>query len=183
MTWFTENPWPPIFILGLVVCVLVAVWSSQKRGIWLVGVLAAVALAVGIFFIERSIVTERERIEQKVLELTDAFQKRDHDRTLSFISAQEPELRQMAESALETFTLENDLDVKDFDVRLFGEGTGAVSRFRANGTGSGFGYSGHFASRWDVTWQKEGGDWKIIAVQRLNPYKEEKMQTFEKRPH
>src|SRR5260221_8148483 len=132
MTWFTENPWPPIVILGLVVCALLAVWSSQKRGIWLVGVLAAVALAVAIFFVEKSIITERERIEQKVLDLTAAFQRKDHDRTLSFFSAQEPELRQMAEMALQTFTLENDLDVKDFDVRLFGEGTGAVSRFRAN---------------------------------------------------
>src|SRR5436305_1758189 len=53
MTWFTENPWPPIFILGLVVCALLAVWSSQKRGIWLIGVFAAVALAVAIFFVEK----------------------------------------------------------------------------------------------------------------------------------
>jgi ketosteroid isomerase-like protein len=183
MTWFTENPWPPIVLLGLVVCALLAVWSSQKRGIWLVGVVAAAALAVAVFFIEKSIVTEKERIEQKVLELTAAFQRKDRDRTLSFFSAQEPELRQMAESALEMVTLEKDLDIKDFDVRLFGEGTGAVSRFRANGTVSALGDSGHFWSRWDVTWQKEGGDWKIIAVQRLNPLKEEKMQTFEKRPH
>jgi hypothetical protein len=180
MTWFTENPWPPIFILGLVVCALLAVWSSQKRGIWLIGVLVAVMLAGAIFFVEKSIVTERERIEQKVLDLTAAFQLKDHDRTLSFFSAQEPELRQTAENALQWVTLD-DLDVKDFDVRLFGEGTGAVSRFRANGNGSGFGLRGHFATRWDVTWQKEGGDWKIIAVQRLGTLKDEKLQTFEKR--
>lgn len=183
MTWFTENPWPPIFILGLIVCALLAVWSSQKRGIWLVGIVVAVALSVTVYFVERSIVTEREQIEQKVLDLAAAFQRKDHDRALSFFSAQEPELRMMAETALEQVTLNDDLDIKDFDIRLFGEGTGAVSRFRANGTGSGFGGSGRFASRWDVTWQKEGGDWKIIAVQRLNPLKEEKMQTFEKRAH
>src|SRR5258708_23209219 len=111
MSWFTENPWPPIFILGLVVCALLAVWSSQKRGIWLVGVLAAVALAVAIFFVEKSIITERERIEQKVFELTDAFQRKDHDRTLSFFSAQEPELRQMVEMALDQMTLQDDLAV------------------------------------------------------------------------
>ena len=182
MTWFTENPWPPIFILGLVACALLAVWSSQKRGIWLVGILAAVALAAGIFFAEKSIVTERERIEQRVLDLAAAFQRKDHDLTLSFFSAQEPDLRGMAEKALDHVTLDR-LDLKDFDVRLFGEGTGAVSRFRANGDGSGFGVGGHFSTRWDVTWQKEGGEWKIIAVQRLNPLKEEKMQTFETRPH
>jgi hypothetical protein len=183
MSWFTENPWPPIFFLGLVVCALLAVWSSQKRGIWLIGVLATIAAAVAIFFVEKSIITERELIEQKVVDLKDAFQRKDHDRTLAFFSAQEPELRQMVESALEMFTLESDVDVKDFDDRLFGEGTGAVSRFRANGTSSGMGYSGHFASRWDVTWQKERGDWKIIAVQRLDTIKEQKLQPFEKRAH
>src|SRR3974390_385949 len=101
MTWFTENPWPPIFILGIAACAMLAVWSAQKRGIWLMGTLTALIAAVAVFVVERAIVTEGERVEKKVLELTAAFQSRDKDRLLSFFSVQAPEWRLMAQTALE----------------------------------------------------------------------------------
>jgi hypothetical protein len=34
---------------------------------------------------------------------------------------------------------------------------------------------GHRASRWDLTWQKQGGDWRIIEIQRLDPISGERM--------
>src|SRR5258707_10951480 len=101
MTWFTETPWPPIFILGIVACALLAVWSSRKRGIWLVGAGLMIVAAAAVFFIEKSVVTEAERVEQHVLDLTGAFQRKERERTLAFFSVQAPELRNMAISALD----------------------------------------------------------------------------------
>lgn len=185
MTWFTESPWPLVVILGVAACIMLAIWSAQKRGAWMVGSLALILAAVAVIFIEQSIVTESERVEQRVLDLTRAFQRKDHDRTLEFISLQAPELRKIAEYALESVTVQDDLKVKDMHVRLTNEDTRAVSRFRANGTivfqGTNLGPQ---PSLLEVTWQKEKGDWKMIGVRRLNPIKEdEEMRMFEQRPH
>ena len=182
MTWFTENPWPPIFILAIAAVACVAMWASQKRGFWLVAGLLAVVAAVTVFLFERSVVTEAERVEQSVHALAAAFQRKDHDTTLSFFSLQAPELRTQAEQALSWVDMPNGIDIKDTQVRTSNENTRAISHFRANGEVSfrGLGTS-HAASRWEVTWQKEGAQWKIIEVQRLNPYKDEKMDFFDQR--
>ncbi len=184
MTWFTDDPWPAIFILVIAACVMLALWTSQKRGIWLVGVLVMLSGAVALFFIEKAIVTEKEQVEQNVLDLTSAFARKDKDQTLSYFSEQARSLQNIATSALEWIDLPQGLDIKDMDVRMTNENTRAVVRFRANGTVSFRNLaSSHAASRWEVTWQKEARDWKIIDVVRLNPLKEEKMQFFDPSAH
>jgi hypothetical protein len=162
---------------------MLAVWSSQKRGVWLVGAATAMFAAVGVFFVAEAIVTEAERVEMKVHAVTEAFERKDRDGTLAFFSVQSPELRGTVVQALEWVDLPNGVDIKDMSVRLSNENTRAVARFRANGTVS-FKQQGggHAASRWEVTWQKEAGDWKIIAVDRLDPIKDEKRQIFDPRP-
>lgn len=185
ISWFTESPWPLVVILGIAACVMLAIWSGQKRGAWLVGSLAAILAAVTVVFVERSIVTEAERVEQRVLDFTRAFQQHDHDRTLSCISMQAPKLRQLAELALEQVTVQNDLSIKDMHVRLTNENSRAVSRFRANGTivfgGTNYGPQ---PSLLEVTWQKEQNEWKATEVRRFNPIREnEEMGVMEQRPH
>jgi hypothetical protein len=184
MTWLTENPWPPIFILAIAACVMVAVWTSQKRGAWLVGALTAVIAAAAVFFIEKAIITEGERIEKHVRDLVEAFVRGDRERVVSYFSAKAPELRALALRGLDLVEFPSGIDVKDMSVRVSNENTRAVSLFRANGVVSikGLGGQGHMPSRWQVTWQKEGSDWKIVEVVRLQPYKDEAMQILDQRP-
>jgi hypothetical protein len=179
--WFTENPWPPIFLLGITACALGAAWLSQRRGIWLIGSTLALLGCAGVFWVERVIVTEGERVETSVHQLVGAFQKKDHPATLGFFSKQAPKWRDVAEQALNTVNVEEDLDVKDMSVRLYSEGSQAVSQFRANGTVEYKGFRSHQPSRWELHWQKEGSDWKIVDVVRLSPLKDEKLQIFEAR--
>ncbi len=182
MTWFTDTPWPLIVILGIAACVCLALWTSQKRAVWLVGVVILVGVAVGVFVVEKSIISEAERVEQNVYDLTGAFQRKDRERVLSFFSLQAPDLRATAVEALNLVDLPDGIDVKDVSVRMSNENTRAVSHFRANGTVSVKGLGArHSASRWEVTWQKEASDWKIVEVIRLDPIKDEKMQIMERR--
>lgn len=184
MTWFTETPWPPIFILVLVAGGCLAAWSSQKRGLWLSVALVALIAAVGVFLAEKSIVTEAERVEAEIHSLVSAFERKDHDALVAFFSVRAADLRAQAEQALTWVDIPNGLDIKDMHVRTSNEDTRAVSHFRANGTISFRGMATtHVASRWEFTWQKEQGRWKVISVQRLNPYKEEKMELFDPRPN
>lgn len=180
MTWFTENPWPPIFLLSIVACLMLAVWSSQKRRIWLMGAVAALLASIAVYFVARAIVTDRERVEANVRNLAAAFQRKDSAGTLAFFSVQYPD-RGLIEMALRDVDVRN-LAVKDMTVRLSNEDTRAVTRFRANGTVSYRGAgAGFHPSRWDVTWQKEGKDWKIIGVDRLDLLKDEKKGMFDPR--
>src|SRR5579863_9661914 len=182
MIWFTETPWPPIIILAIAAIVCLAAWASQKRGFWLVGGVLAVAAIVAVYFIERSIVTEAERVEQSVHSLAAAVQRKDREAALAFFSVQAPELRNQIQQGLSLVEFPNGIDIKDVQVRTSNEETRAVSHFRANGTVSVSGVaSRHVATRWSVTWQREGTQWKIIEVQRLHPYKDEKIDFFDQR--
>lgn len=185
MNWFTENPWPPALICFVAAGLAVA-WAQsrgeareRKRG-WL-GAIVAVLAALAIFPVERSIVTDRERIEGEVRQLVADFTARDEEATLNHFSAAAKEWRQQAQLALKLVQVQG-IDVKDLSVKLFGQGTGATTVFRANGrvTFSGFD-AGHQPSRWKLTWQKEQGDWKIVDVVRLHPLKEESMGILENR--
>ena len=70
-------------------------------------------------------------------------------------------------------------DIKDVQVTLLADETRASTRFRANGTVS-FEKTnaGHQPSRWELKWQREGSDWKIIEVHRLHPLKDEELGMF-----
>lgn len=175
--WFTETPWPPIFILLVVCCFLVAAWQGSKRAIYLVWVVALLAACAGIYFIEEVTVTESERVERNVHDLVHAFQRKDKQATINFFSQQVPEYRAILEKAMDIVDIKGDVDVKDVNVLVVSENTQAISHFRANATISirGLLQDSHQPSRWELTWQKEAGEWKIVGVQRLNPVTGEKM--------
>src|SRR5438067_2019611 len=113
MTWFTENPWPLMIILAIAAIACLAAWASQKRGLWLVAGMLAVVGMGAVYLIERSVVTEAERVGQNVHALAAAFQRKDRDGTLSFFSLQAPELRVQVEQALDWVDLPNGIDIKD----------------------------------------------------------------------
>jgi hypothetical protein len=185
MNWFTENPWPPALIC-LAAAGLAVAWAQTRsqprdRTLGFVGALGGVLAALAIFPLERSIVTDRERIELDVRQLVADFTAQDEDATLSHFSPGAVEWRKQVQLALKLVKVQG-IDVKDLSVKLFGQGTGATSLFRANGrvTFSGMD-AGHQPSRWKLTWQKEQGEWKIVDVVRLNPLKDEPMGILENR--
>ncbi|MFN0051382.1 MAG: hypothetical protein ACKV0T_04280 [Planctomycetales bacterium] len=180
--WFTENPWPPILILGIVACVCLGSWYSHRKLLLLIGALVTIIAAVATYYVERAIITDGEQVEANVRSLTAAFQRKDRTATLAFISPNSTEWRDVVTSALEWVDVDPDLDVKDLQVTLYGENSQALSHFRANGTVKFKGFSAGFQpSRWELRWQKEGTEWKIIDVVRLHPLKDQRMQVFDQR--
>lgn len=174
--WVTENPWPPILILGILACILLGAWSSRRRTALLVAGLAAIAGCVAIYYIEKSIVTAAEIVEANIYKLTTAFQKKDQAAVLALISAQAPEWRKMATDVLKDVDVGNDLVVRDVSVELTNEGSQAITLFRANGTVTYQKFNAGFRpSRWKMRWQKEGADWRIIEVTRLDPLQDRPM--------
>lgn len=169
--WFTETPWPPIFLCGVAAIACVIAWSRRQQGIYLIAVVGLALLSLGIWFVERSIVTERERVEIAVRTLTTAFQQRDLDRTLSQVSKQSPDVRALVAFGYNLVEIGDDMRVSDVRVEMIAGGSRAVSQFRVNGTltARAGGYSQHQPTRWEARWQLEANEWRMIDIQELDP--------------
>ena len=182
--WFTEDPWPPMLLLGVGAIIAIAFWSSSKRVLPLAVAVLCCALAGGVFLLDAAIVTPAERVEGLVVTLCDEFRRND-PRALEHFSATAPELRELCATAMDLVEVDDDLRLTDFQTRLTNQESRAITHFRANATlrVQNFGSVGRQPARIELTWAKEGGDWKIIAVRRLNPVKDEEMGILAHRPN
>lgn len=176
-TWFTETAWPPIMILATAAGAGVALFFTTQRVKYLAALLPLIVLGPVIYAYEQRITTERERVEESIFGVTSAFERQDRPEVLKYIGGQEIVMRKIAEWALDTVKPEGPLNVTDVSVAMHNNDSRATSHLRVNGAISvmGMGDVGHRASRWELTWQKEGGEWRIIDIQRLDPISGERM--------
>lgn len=176
-TWFTETAWPPIMILATAGGAGVALFLTTQRVKYLLALIPLVLLGPVIYAFERRTVTERERVEQSIYDVTAAFERQDHPEVFRYIGRQEFMLQGIAKWALETVQPDGPLNVTDVSVTMHNNDSRADSHLRVNGPISvmHMGKVGHRASRWELTWQKEGGDWRIIGIHRLDPISGERM--------
>lgn len=167
--WITETAIPPMIICSIIAVIFFAFWYLRQQSKYIVGCLLMVGAAVGFYFIEIRIVTERERVEADLYGLISAFEKKETVPTLNYISPRAKELRQLVQTALNLVTIEGRLRVTDIMTELKSEDSIAIIHFRANGTATFGGISGNAPTRWELTWQKMGGEWKVTKANRLNP--------------
>lgn len=169
--WFTETPWPPMFVCLVAACILLSVWYAKQKSAFLIAAGLLLIGAVAIFFVERVIVTDAEIIEQHVHDLAAAFQRKDADVAVGYFSVQAPELRAMVAAAIAFVEVKDDLDIKDVQVSMVAAKSRGLATFRANGTATipRMSVTQHVATMWRLTWHKEAGDWKIIELAELDP--------------
>lgn len=168
--WFTENPWPPIVIVGLLALVFVFMWNSNRRGLHLVLALVCVLVCVGIYGLSRSIVTEGERLQQHVVQLCHDFRDKKPG-VVDYVSKTKPKYKALFEEAQATVNVQSDLRLSDFQTKLTDNNSRGTVRFRANATISvvGMGDVGYRSVQVEFTFVREDGAWKIIDVKRFNP--------------
>ena len=178
--WFTENPWPPMLlaVLGSLVCF--GLWNSNRRNLYLMSAFVFLGIAGAVYVVERAIVTDSEKLQAEVVQLCNQFRKRD-PATLDHFSLNATDLRFLCKTAMETVEIHDDLRLTDFHTRFTGQNSQASVHFRANATISAMGFTGHHPFRCILDFQKEGGAWKIVDVQRLDPIKGDKINVMEKR--
>ena len=181
--WFTETPWPPIIGLCVVGVLLFLGWVSQRNKVFLAGVAICVALCGIVFVVEQQIVTERERVEQTLLDFATEFQQDSmrqglanlvvpgpEPASLSFISASAEGTRRMASVALNFVDIPEPVRISDVRTTMSNNNSRAVTQFRASATVRAGGYPDgvHQPTRWELTWQREKEEWKILRATRLN---------------
>lgn len=154
-----------------IVCVL-QWYSSRKSTPLILGALLLLAAGACLLW-DEFVETPAEKVTKYVYDLAHAFQKEDADKTLSYIS---PRCRSRVSigMAVGKVKVKDDLRISDVHVRFREANSVAITHFRANASVSAqmAGFTGDFGyqpSRWELEWQKEAGDWKVIEVKRLNP--------------
>jgi hypothetical protein len=182
--WFTDTPWPPILICVVIGVILFLVWSSNKSGMLLLGAAGMIVVAGMIFVVEQLIITEAERVEANVYALAAAVEADDVERTLSFFSKRAGSGRSKIAIAMSLYDISDDMRITDLQVEITAANSIGISRFRANGTvtGKGSGIGGHGATRWRLTWNREGeeDEWKITEVQRLHHIRDELIELLDR---
>ena len=167
--WFTESAWPPIFVCIGLVGLCVAVWASTRRGTALAVAGGLLVLCPVIYFAERVIVTDAERVEAAVQGIAAAYASRDLDGTLAFVADDATLIQDLVRGTMDAYEVRH-LRITDVSVNMSDSGQQAVSHFRANATVSsrrgGFGPT-HQPTRWEFTWRREGAAWKLTAVTPL----------------
>ncbi|MFM9960314.1 MAG: hypothetical protein ACKV2Q_03715 [Planctomycetaceae bacterium] len=183
MMWFTETPWPPILVLSVIGVLLLLGWLSQRKTGYLAGLALCVALCGFVFVVEQQIVTESERVEQRLEDFAAAFQRDSLKRgvlnaivgggpepeSMKFLMKDADEVRRMAEQALNMVDIQDDVRISDVHTKLTNNSSRAITQFRASASVTFGGYNAaRQPSRWELTWGKEDDEWKVLRATRLH---------------
>lgn len=181
--WFTETPWPPLAILGLIGVLFLWVALQTQRGKWLVAVGGCVVLALAVWLIERAIITPGEHVERNLLSLVEAFQKNDEPATLKNISTGPNSLGLVAlvKLAIHAVDIDPDYRITDVQIQTQANDTAATSHFRVNATLRlpTQGNLGHKPFRFNGKWRVETGEWRLVEIEELDPINGEVLNRFD----
>jgi ketosteroid isomerase-like protein len=171
--WFTEDALTPIFICGVAALVMFWWWCKTSQKAFLQAGIGAVVLAGVIFLVERLIVTESERVEAAVVDIADAFRKKDVAGTLSHFSESAKIERALVAQASKMVDIEDDLRITDTNVQMSDDGTHATIRFRANATARYNQSKDRARTRWEFAFERQADEWKVTGIKRMHLIKDE----------
>ncbi len=166
--WFTETPWPPFFICSVIAAVFFAQWYTHRRPRQLYLALGFLGLGGAVILVERLIVTESERVANNVYALAHAFEAGDGQRCATFFSPHDEKERDLVRNVAGSAKVEGGIRITDMSVQLSSGNSRADSTFRASANVRYLGQQSHVATRWLLTWEREGHDWKIVRIRRLH---------------
>jgi hypothetical protein len=176
--WFTETPWPPFAICVVIAAILFGRWMMVRRTGLLLAAGVFLVLGSAVVVVESLIVTDAERVEAGVYDLAKAFESRDVERCLEFFSANDQADRDLLRRAARLATIDGPIRISDLSVALSSARSRATSRFRASADVSFQGHHDRARTHWELTWQREGNDWKVVHVRRLSLLGENEVGAF-----
>jgi hypothetical protein len=103
MIWLTENPFPVLLIGTLTTAILAGGWLRTGSKWLLAGVLAAIAVTVGLVLTERWIVTDREQVTWTLYEIAAAVERNDVDGAMQHAYSGAPNVRDHANAELRQY--------------------------------------------------------------------------------
>lgn len=169
--WFTENAWQPMLLFTLLAMIAGMVWYRRLQSRYLIAMVCCLVMVAATWVIERSVVTARERVHDSVVGIVTAFQQRDLDLTVSYVSNQAEDLKTLIGTAHNLVEVKDDMRLTAIETELLNQNTRAKSKFRVNATIKALhgDYTGYQPTHWEMTWQLEEGEWRMINLLKLDP--------------
>ena len=186
--WFTEDAWSPIILCTVIAAIFFIAFMTTQRARFLIALPLLLLAAITVYFVEIAIVTDGEQVEKNLHDLVDTFVEESHQfgsdssvipeqaRCQSFFAETNTVDRTRVVAALMFVQVEGNIRVTDVKIQLTNQDTMALTHFRTNATFSAGSNSGHHPSRWEMTWQKQAGEWKITRTKMLNVVNGQEMQ-------
>lgn len=174
MTWFTEDVTTPLVVLGLVELLLAVALYQTGRAVVITAMATVAVIAAALFFTERTIVTERERVVQSVYAAADALESNDEQQLLALLGPDAIELRAMAARYMRMLKITEAAVTERPQVtinELTSPPTAEVhfmGRIKGN-LKMGNAYGDTFISKIHLTLRRYEGEWKIVAFESDNP--------------
>ena len=170
MSWIIDNAGFVYLLLGLVATgYLVAFWLT-KRVKFLAIAISVVALIALFWLITRLVPTDRKRIEAGIFGMADAFVAQRTDdlfkhvsKDFTFAGENRLQFEKKARSTIQHYKV-NDLRITQVDVKDVANDR-AKAEFRVTAFSSQ--YDGPFPMRCKAEFVREGGDWKLRAIEFL----------------
>ena len=168
--YFTENPWPILFLLALVELVLIITIKIRGQGVWLKLAFAVPVVAVLVVVVELLIVTDREAVRADVRRMAQGIRAEDVDAIVGHISQAYDEggvtfdtFRSNVTTLLDWIDLESAAIFFE-EVKKLRDGR-ITARFKAITIGKAHGvpYGTHH-SRWQLYYRCDDGQWKVCQI-------------------
>jgi hypothetical protein len=170
--WYGDTIWPTLIVLGTVAALAAMMWRERRRTVFLVVALLCIPAAVAAIAVERSILTPREQVMNRLEKMISDFEARNTDAVVEAISDRAPELQTLASNALSKVAIDN-VRLTDVNVELSGEDVlRARTHFRVNADVifSGVTRLGRQPTRWKATWEQEAdSQWRLLDLEQLDP--------------
>jgi hypothetical protein len=159
--------WPLFFLCLILAAALFAQWVLQRSRRQIVAAAVFLLAAAAIFLADRFIITETKLVQASIYGLAEAVRARNVERCLTFFSESDKPDRQLVSQAASMVEIEGPVRITDMSINMSSAESRAVSTFRATADVKFQNQSNRYPTRWELTWQREGNDWKIVRVRRL----------------
>jgi hypothetical protein len=159
--------WPLFFLCLILSAVLFGQWVLQRGRRQLMASTVFLLVAVAIFVADHFIITETKRVQAGIYGLAKAVQAGNVEQCLEFFSPNDKVDRQLVSTAVGMVEIEGSIHITDLSINMSSAESRAVTTFRATATAKYQGQSDRIPTRWELTWQREGIDWKVIRIRRL----------------
>ena len=178
---FSESYWPGIALCGIFAMLFLMIWNVTQKRRFMYASYACIAVSPLFVLFDRAQVTEREKIEQAVVSMTNHFRLGEIDRVVSWVSPDHKEVEAAIRGASKLVSVKSDIRLTDMRVELLADNSIGKIDFRANTelAVNGAGDVGRHPTRWLLTWHKEGGEWKLVQIERKNPLTGEIVGVFD----
>jgi ketosteroid isomerase-like protein len=159
--------WPLFFLCLILGAAFLAQWLPQRGRRQIVAATVFLVAAAAIFLADHFIITETKRVQANIYDLAKAVQAGNVERCLTFFSENDKPDRQLVGQAASMVEIQGPIRITDMAINMSSAESRAVASFRATADVKFQNQTNRYPTRWELTWQREGNDWKVIRVRRL----------------